>query len=174
MYSLSAQLRSTEDSLRRAIGNAAATSSLTRRRLVAGILAGLLCVGIIVYSAYRISSAQGDIATYQHHDQEATSSFVLSVQQGLIGHYQQSNNFHKYGVELQQLNGPLITQAENVQSLYSLPLIFFTALLGALLGWALTEMLRVRRHKAPSGHGQQGQTQSAAPAAESLSRPERS
>jgi|ERR1039457_781623 hypothetical protein len=159
IYSIRAQLRSMDESLK-SISNSANVSSDSaqnrsmqpsiRRRLLAVVLIGLLCAGI-AYSEYQISSAQGYIAIDQHDDQEATSLLVVSVQQGLVGHHQLSDYFYNGAMKILKLNGPLIAHYENVQADYSLPLIVSTALLGALLGWALTEMLRARRREAPPG-----------------------
>jgi hypothetical protein len=160
--SLSSQLRSAEESLRKAISDSVQNSSDSahnraiespmRRRLVAVVvLIGLICSGVIAYSAYQISSAQGNVATDQHHDQQATEFLAISVQEGLLGHFQQSDDFYKAATQVFTLDGPLITHYENVEAQYSLPLIISTAFIGALLGWALTEMLRARHRKGRSG-----------------------
>lgn len=162
MYSLSAQVRSAEESLRKEISNPVkispdsspshANESPLGRGWLVTVLLILTCLGVIVaYSGYQISSAQGYVATDQHNDQEATDFLVVSVQQGLIGNYQRSDYFYNGAIKVLRLNGPLIDHYENVQADYSLPLVISTALLGALLGWTLTEMLRVRRRQTPHG-----------------------
>lgn len=158
IYSLSAQLHSTEESLRKAICDSVEISPdniqsqaiiqpSIRKRLLVVILLILICSGVIAFSAYQISSAQGYIAIDQHDDQEATSLLVVSVQQGLVGNFQRSDYFYNGAMRILKLNGPLIAHYENVQADYSIPLIIFSAFLGALLSWALTEILRARRRE---------------------------
>ena len=142
-----AELAMERDVLKHSVANRTIELPMTRRLLAVVVLIGLICSGIIAYSTYQISSAQGHVAIAQHHDQQANEFLVISLQQGLLRHLQKSDYFYKGAMKLFTLNGPLITHYEDVEAEYSTANHIY-CLFGALLGWGINGMLRAGHRKA--------------------------